>query len=528
MSGSDLLGQYGVKVRVSDLPPTLPIVLPLCRQLRIASIVDQLIPMKPGEHLTHGQVTEFLLLHLLQAPHRLPLYELADWAAEHHLQALYGHAPAKFNDDRIGRTLDALGEYVMDIQAAVVSRALQQYAIAVSAIHWDLTSVTFSDAKQASELIGTGYGGGTIHRRQVQMSLHTTDDGAIPVRHEILAGKAHQAPLAGQMLQDLRQRWPASNLIIVSDRAGISYENIVAYRQAQAHFVAPLSLLQPPLQQALAAVPADDFAPLRYRSMNAAETGYRYYATSIQLQPQRHPTPITVEALFVLSEGLQQRTRERRAAQMAQAQARLEEINGHLQAPERNKRGYARREYAQRQIEKAIPAAVRPLVRYELTGEAGAWQLRFWMDEAAAAQAAAADGRYVLVHDLPLGHTPDQIFELHRRQGRIEARFRNFSQELSVHPLWLHKEARIVALLLIFVLALLVYSLLEWLSERAGLDTSYYHKMTAREMMKRFRRLQLMEVRVRGQPPQREIELNDEQRYILRALGFTSPMRYLP
>jgi transposase len=521
------LAARDVQVHVADLPPTLPIVLPVCRQLGIAAIVDRLVPMNGGDHLTHGQVAEFLVLHLLQAPHRLPLYELEDWAAENCVEALYGHRADKFNDDRIGRTLDALAEHVADVETALVTRALELYRIPVHAIHWDLTSVTFSDAKQATELVGIGYGGGTIHRRQVQMSLHTTDVGAIPVRHQILPGKAHQAPLAAPMLTDLRDRLPVSNLIIASDRAGICYDNIGSYRTAEAHFIAPLSVLDPQLRQALAAVPESDFAPLRYRSMNAPESGYRYYATELRLQPQQRPTPITVAALFVLSEGLQQRAGEKRRERIAKAQQRLDEINGHLHKPN-NKRGYAQRDYTQRQIDKAIPAALAPIVRYELTGEPGALQLRHWLDHEALAQAALGDGRYVLVYDLPPSYTPDEIFELYRRQGRIEARFRNFSQELSVHPLWLHNDPRIVALLLIFVVALLVYSLLEWLSERAGLATRYYHKMTTREMMKRFRQLRLVEVRVRGQPTRREIELSDRQQHILHELGFKSPIHYLP
>ena len=516
----------GVEVQVTDLPPTLPIILPMCRQLGIASIIDQLVPMKSGEHLTHGQVAEFLVLHILQAPHRLPLYELETWAAEHGVETLYGHSADKFNDDRIGRSLDALAGAVADIETAIVTRALELYNIPVKAIHWDLTSVTFSDARRASELIHTGYGGGTLHRRQVQMSLHATDVGTIPVRHEILPGKAHQAPLAAEMLKELRARLPASDLIIASDRAGICYDNIVHYRQAKAHFIAPLSVLDPKLREALATVPEDEFAPLRYHSMNLPEGVYRYHATQIRLQPQQRSEPITVDALFVLSEGLRQRDGDKRAAKIAKAQRRLDEISGHLQAPA-NKRGYAQRAYTKRQIDKAIPAALTGIVCYELEGDEGALQLRHWVDDAALAQAARGDGRYVLVYDLSEDYTPDEIFELYRRQGLIEARFRNFNQELSVHPMRLQREERIVALLLIFVLALLVYSLLEWLSERAGLDTPHYHKMTTREMMKRFRGLHLLEIRVRGQPPQRELKLNDEQRHILLRLGFSAPVRYL-
>jgi len=523
----DLPGQQGLRVRVGNLPPTLPLVLPLCRRLQIIELVDQFVPMKDGDHLTHGQVTEFLILHLLQAPHRLPLYELQDWAAEHHVQFLYGHAPECFNDDRVGRTLEALDECGADLETAVVTRALSQFDIPVRAIHWDLFSVLFSDAKQASELINTGYGGGQIHRRQIHLSLHTSDEGVIPLRHELLPGKAHQAPHAQPMLHDLQERLQTSDLIVVSDRAGISYDNIVAYRKAGAHFVSLLPHPGPALKQRLAAVPEHAFTRLRYHSMNAPENDFHYVATTVQLQPQGKGEPLTVAAFFVLNERLRRDQGEWRDKQLAKAQARLEEIDGRLHPPDGNQRRYSKREFTQGQIDKAI-GKWDEIIRYELGGEPGAWQLRWWIDEAARAAATRGDGRYIIVHDVPDHYTPDEIFELQRRQGRIEARFRNFSQELSVHPLWLQKEARIGGLLLVFVLALLVYCLLEWLSERAGLDTPRYHKMTARELMKRFRQLQLVEMRTRGQPPQRHIELNEEQRYILRALGFMSPLRYLP
>jgi len=61
-------GPLEIAVDVLDLPPTFPIVLPLCRELNIAQIVDEACPMKAGKHLTHGQVAEFLLLHILQSP----------------------------------------------------------------------------------------------------------------------------------------------------------------------------------------------------------------------------------------------------------------------------------------------------------------------------------------------------------------------------------------------------------------------------------------------------------------------------
>ena len=513
------------ELEVFDLPPTLPIVLPVCRRLQIADTVDRRCPMKDGDHLTHGQIVEFLILHILQSPHRFPLYELELWADENNVEQIYGLPADKFNDDRVRRTLDAIYESIGDIQAAVVTQVLQQYSVQARTIHWDLTSVTFSEARADSELVHTGYGGGQINRRQVQVSLHTTDEGAIPVHHQTLAGKTHQAPLAPSMLARLREQLQRSDLIIVSDRAGVTYDNIVSYRQAQAHFIGAFTVADPKLQRQLAQIPVEQFKPLSYRSINAPDDFDLYYQTTVQLLPQKRSEPITVDALFIYSPPQQQRKMDERAKAIAKVCRRLDDISGHLKQP--TKRSYAKRAYTDGQVKKAIREPLSDIVRYELSGDDGNVELRYWIDEDALARAAAGDGRWVLLYDLAPDQAPDAIFETYRRQGSIEARFRNFKSELSVHPLWLHTDERIAALLLIFVLALTVYSLLELCSVRAGLDTPHYHKMTAREMMKRFRRTQLLQVRVSGRPHQRELRLSEEQRHILRQMGLPDPIHYL-
>ncbi|MCX6072607.1 MAG: IS1634 family transposase, partial [Chloroflexi bacterium] len=469
-------GPLELDVDAYALPPTFPIVLPICRELRMAEIVDACCPMKWWSHVTHGQVVEFVVLHLLQSPHRQPLYKLEQWSAEHHLHRLYDCPAEAFNDDRVGRALDEMASHIAEIETRVVTEALMRYRVNARQIHWDLKHVTFSGAHEGSAMICKGYGAGAIHAKQLQVSLHVTGEGGLPVRHQTLAGDAHQAPLAADRLKDLQPRLPCSDLIVVSDRAGISYENILAYRRAKARFVAPLAL-QAPQQAALAAVPPEAFVPLEYRSHGAPHEQYSYYQTTLELNPQGRHEPLQVPALFVHNTGKQRRDAERRQKKIDQAWARLQKINDLL-----NQRRYAKADYAREQLAKAVPPAVREIVRYELTGEDRELCLRFGIDQTALAAAAATDGRYVLVYELPAA-SPEEIFLTHKRQSAIEARFRNLNSDLSVHPLWLQHDPRIQALLLIFVLALIVYTLLELCAERAGLEGPHYPKMTAREML---------------------------------------------
>jgi len=521
-------------VEAYPLPPTYPLVLPVCRELRIAEIVDACCPMKWCEHVTHGQVAEFVLLHLLQEPHRQPLYKLEEWAGEHNIHALYDCPAEAFNDDRVGRMLDALAppaevresswegweSPLAEIETRVVTEALMRYRIDARQIHWDLKHVTFSGAHEGSELVAKGYGAGAVHEKQLQVSLHVTGEAGMPVRHEVLAGNTNQTPLAPTMLQDLQQRLPRSDLIVVSDRAGLSYDNVLAYRRAKAHFVAPLTL-QASHKQALAHVPQEAFLPLEYRSPRAPHERYSYHRTTLELRGDQGRKPIRVPALFLHGTKKQRDDATARQKALDKATARLRQIEGYL-----NQQQYARAAYARKQLAKAVPASITDLLRYELHGPDGQLSLRFWIDEAACARAAALDGRYVLVFELP-DASPEAIFGLYKRQHLIEARFRNFHSDLSVHPLWLQHDHRIRALLLLFVLALIVYTLLELRAERVGLPGHHYTKMTTRQMLFSFGHVRLKEVRIRGRPPLYELVLSPNQQAILNALDFPDPTTYL-
>lgn len=512
-----------VQVHVRRLPPALPVILPLVRRVGIGRIVDQLCPMRERKDsaLSHGECVEFLLLHLLQSAHRQPLYRLDEWAAAHSVERLYGCPPAAFNDDRFGRTLDALASVIDAVQGAVVTAALQQFAVDVQALHWDLTHVTFAGAYEAAPLIEGGYGGGRLHEKQLKVSLHVTGDGGIPIRHQVLSGGAHQAPFAPAMLEALQAQFHRSDLIVISDSAGINYETIEMYERRGAHFIAPLQLTTAEKQQ-LATVPREAFTELQYRRPSAPDERYYVCDRPWTVTRQKHPEPLPLRALLIYSTGRARQDADARARQLERCLKRLAQIQGFLVTQAR----YRRVEFAQTQIDKAIPDGLRTVVRYQLRTDPKPFTLTFDVDEAALQAAAAGDGRYVVATDQS-EPSADEIFERYKRQTIIEQRHCNFKSHLQVQPLWLHNEARILALLLVFVLALLIYTLLERSSVQAGLSTRYYHKMTARELIRAFEIVDLAELHIRGHPPRGQLQLSAEQQRLLRKLGFPDPSHYL-
>ena len=361
--------------------------------------------------------------------------------------------------------MEALAQQIGPVETSIVTRALERYQVPVDAIHLDVTNVTFTGEYEGSELVRAGYGDGRVHEKQLNVSLHITGEGGIPLRHETLPGNARQAPLASAMLADLQRRLHKSDLLIVSDCAGISYDNIVTYRDAGGHFLGPMQLT-PAEQEFVAKVPQEAFGPLEYRSKSNHDCRYSCFDTPLILRRQKRDKPIEVRALVIHSTQKQARDAKHRQRQLDKVLQRLNKIGGYL-----NKAHYAHESYAREQLDKALAVIAESLpgvVHYELTGEYKNLQLRTWTDEAALAHAGRGDGRWLIVCD-DKDHSPEELFARQREHYGIEARFRSFGHDLPVQPMWLHNDDRLRGLLLVFILALTVYCLIELCSVRAGL-----------------------------------------------------------
>lgn len=523
---------------VIDLPPTAALVLPICRAIGLTESVDQFCPMKQGKHLRHGQVAEFVVLSILQVPQRPPLCQMHVWAEDYGLSYIYGHSAQSFNDDRIGRGLDAIAGHLDEIEEAIVTKAALVAGVRPQAVHWDLMHVAFSAGKAPSDLVCKGYGDGTVHERQVQMSAHMDSGTGLPLHHQVLPGNTHQAPLAAAMLQTLQQRWGRDDLIIVADRAGLDYDNIVTYRSRHAHFTGPVAVIAPAMREQLASAPREQFQVLRYLSMHQTTPVNYYYATRVTLNPSKkalaaakkagpeadRPQPLEVDALFIFNVDRQLDDAAKRRKAIRKAARRCQQIKEHLEAGVHN---YRNHDFARRQVQAAVPQQLQDLVRCELSEQQGRLSLRYWIDRPAWRQARRADGRYILAHSLADLHSPDETFELYRQQGALERQFRGLNSDLEIHPLWLQKEARIKALVLLYFLAMIIFALLGLLSRRAGLATESYHTMTPREMLHRCHALRVVKTQPRGQPPTYHVDIPERQREILSALDLPSPAKWL-
>ena len=144
--------------------------------------------------------------------------------------------------------------------------------------------------------------------------------------------------------------------------------------------------------------------------------------------------------------------------------------------------------------------------------EQGQVQLCWWPDRHALWKADQRDGRYLLVtNDWSL--SSKQMLALYRQKDGVEKRFTVSKSDLKVSPIYLHKDERIEAMLLINMLALLAYSLLERQARQNGLQ------MTTRRIIQKLESLDVIETQCwDGSRLCRLVPVDQEQAALLAAL----------
>jgi hypothetical protein len=129
------LAYAGAAERQSKMPGSLPVICSFCRRLDIAAIIDDPVPIRPVAAVTAGRAVEAMVCNRLTSP--APLVQVEGWAATWAVEEILGIAPASLNDDKLGRTLDAIASCLEQITSAVAVRAVTAFGIDISRLHWD-------------------------------------------------------------------------------------------------------------------------------------------------------------------------------------------------------------------------------------------------------------------------------------------------------------------------------------------------------------------------------------------------------
>jgi len=463
----------------------LPVLYALLETLQIRHIINRHCPTRAD--VDHGTTALVLILNRLMFP--LPLYQVADWVGRTVLVSVLGIPAIKFNDDRLGRTLDALYPHLEAIWLEVVEVAMLKADIDLSVIFYDLTAFITHGRYAESEQVDFGFAHNTpMNKRKFKLSLNAAADGNIPWLYRFLPGRtADQATVASNMNNLagwLKQRGHRSaDTLVVGDRAMLNDEIALGYDRHGLRHLTGLRCVQKAHKALLTQWPTEQF----YDFPLEAGPNPQYWGRGCTVTFEHEGQTATHKGLVVLSGPMRDQLRQSRQTQLDALAQQLAQLKARIGQP------YCRTVKA---VQRSANARCRTAkagrfmsVRVCETAD-GQVDLQWQIDTHALRQAEERDGRYLLVtNDWSLAH--QKMFRLYRDKDGVEKRFRICKSDLKVSPVYLHQDQRIASMLLLNMLALLAYSLLERQVRQQGLQ------LTTRQLIRRLQDLTLIETHCR-------------------------------
>lgn len=459
----------------------LPVLHALLRTLQVDQIINRHCPSKAT--LDHGTVTMVLVLNRLMFP--LPLYRLADWVGRTALVHRLGLSANLFNDDRLGRTLDALYPHLEAIWLDIVEVALLKADVDLSVIFYDLTAFIAQGAYSKSQVVDFGFAHNTpMDKRKFKLGLNVTADGGIPWLYHLWSGRTADQTTVAQNMTNLahwlRQHGqPLDETLLVADRAMLSDELALAYDQQGLRYLIGLRCLRKEHRALVVGPTAEQFLALPLGE--ASSPGDWGHGCTVVFTHEGQT--VSHKGMVVLSGSLREALRQTRQEQLADVEKQLRQIRAEIGQPRRRTLKAVQRRVNGCLNRSPVKQLIQVTVYETPTGQINChWQI----DPCALHQAEQKDGRYLIVtNDWSLSYP--EMFRLYRQKDQVEKRFHVCKSDLQVSPVYLHQDQRIAAMLFINMVALLAYTLLERQVHQQGLQ------ITTRQLIDRLEHLSVIE-----------------------------------
>jgi transposase len=460
----------------------LPVLYALLEVLQVRAIINRHCPT--AAEIDHGTVVLVLALNRLMAPR--PLYKIADWLAQTVLVHQLGVPTEKFNDDRLGRTLDAISQHHQAIWQELVDQALRRTNLDLSLIFYDLSAYIAHGEYADSNLVDFGFAHNTpMNKQKFKVGLDVSADGNLPLLYQAWAGRTADKATVIENMQRLvkllqRHGWSVQETMLIGDRANLDDALAIAYDDQQVRYLSGLPATKKAHRELLLAQPSCHFY---VHPLTGGPKSEQCWGIACQVNFEHEGRHVTHQGLVILSQPMTTAIRKSRASQLRALRQDLTDLRTKIGQPR-----YRTLKSLQRSVNARLNASnVGHLLRVEVyVNEHNHLDLRWQLDTYQLWQAMQADGRYLLVtNDFSL--SPSQMLTLYRSKDGVEKRFRVTKSDLQVSPMYVHLDSRLEGLLLVNMIALLAYSLLERQMHQSGL------KLTTRRLIEKLDNLHLIE-----------------------------------
>lgn len=460
----------------------LGIVAGISQEIDLIAGIDCILGAS-NRKVSYGQSVQAMVLNALGFSGRA-LYLMPDYLHNKPVDLLIGPGLSAddFNDDTLGRSLDALYQKgVTEVFAQIASKALSVYKIEHDFVHLDSSSFhlhgQYAIDEPEKEAITITHGYSRDHRpdlKQVVTQIITSQKSALPVWLEVLSGNSSDKDsFATSVTSYCKALGEAPKPYFVMDSAGYSANNLKEMKDVLWVTRVPETLAE--AQKLVRETTQAEMFDLK--------SGYKGKEISLTY------AGILQRWLLVYSEAGYQR--ELKSLERAQARELLQ--------AEKAWRKLSQQEYkCQADAEKAVQrfnqkwkyhrvmAKIEPIKKYAHSGRPSATDqpeiIGYSQAGSVVVLATAVDeakktlGKFIIATNQadPEKLPTKALLEHYTEQGvSVERGFRFLKDPLFfAHSLFLKKPERIMALMMIMVLALLIYALAERQLRQALLENN--------------------------------------------------------
>lgn len=411
-----------------------------------------------------------------------PLYKVQEWLAKYADGLTNESVNAdKFNDDRLGRSLCALFKADRhSLMTEVSCNAIKLHNLLTDEIHNDSTTVTFIGKYETPDpgAIELKHGHNKDFRpdcKQIVFGLNITADGHVPLSYKAYNGNQDDDTTHIPNWNQLRALIHKEDFIYIADCKLCNNKNLAYIDENNGYFITIIPKNHNESKTFMDYIKTNDVKwedafEIRHSRKKAQVNKYRTYEAGKNKKGYR--------VIWVHSSSKDQDEKNRRRKKIKKAQKAMQELRPKLNAYHLK---------TQKDISKAVNKICKPvqgLIDVKITKgrkqickripstrrQSGdpiyenIWSFNYGLEwkinEQAVIDESKTDGLFPLItnnHLLDAG----EVLRMYKRQAYLEKRMYSKKSILDVAPVFLKKERRIEAVLLLYFFALMIVSLIE-------------------------------------------------------------------
>ena len=457
----------------------LPMVKHFMDELNLFNIFTKYVPTAAGNLASPAQSLCILTANIICD--NKPLYKVQEWLAKYCDGLAADPVEASlFNDDRLAKALSAL--FYSDrhsLMTEISGKAIAVHKLLTSEIHNDSTTVTFIGKYDTpdSEAVKLKHGHNKDFRpdcKQIVFGLNITADGHVPLSYKLFDGNTTDDVTHMPNWNALRTLLEKEDFIYVADCKLCSQTNLTHISENGGYFITIVPKDRKEVKQFLACLKENN---LTWKDAFSTESSRKKGDINIYRTYEGERTKEGFRIIFIHSSAKQEDDENRRRKKIEKAIEKLEKLSPklnayHLKTQKEIKvkvdsickdvkefidvKILTERKQIKVKISPGRPSLSKSIYKnkWEFTHSIQ-WQL----NEQALAEASKTDGIFPLITNTALDAS--EVLRKYKSQPFLEKRMYTKKTVLEVAPVFLKKEKRIEAMLLLYFVALMIVSLIE-------------------------------------------------------------------